>query len=373
MVKKMSALKGFTRILGQERPKMIFKNTLKNDRLAQSYLLAGPAGVGKESTAFEIAKTLNCLQRSDEDTEACDVCVSCMKIKKLQHPDILFKFPTPSSNTFKADDLAAVHKEYVKNTGKIITFNTAISIGIDVIKGLINEASFRVYEGKYKVVILRDVDLMTLAASNALLKLLEEPPQNMIFILMTSRVQALLPTILSRCQIIRFGFLDEASVIQILTTTYGIQPDQARFAATLSGGTVRGALDSLDEDLEVVREMAATLFTCVHKGDIVQTLKTCEALSRGRKMRLIERLLRMLAVYYRDMLMIKTGRHHQIAHRDKIEEIEQASKAVTCAHIAAAGETIERFRDMLARQVSPFLITFNLVQELRACMAGKRE
>ena len=176
-------------IRGQEKAIGMLTGILNRKRLASSYLFSGESGIGKKLTAVNFAKALNCLNSAsapDFPADACDRCESCLKIVSGSHPDLLLISPEDRQ------------------------------IRIDEIR-LIDEAlSFRPFEGRKKVVIVDDADTMNIAAANAFLKTLEEPPKDSIIILISSRPDRLPATIRSRCSRVNFVPLPLESCRQVL-------------------------------------------------------------------------------------------------------------------------------------------------------------
>ena len=164
----------FEDINRQDRIPEILKEGIRRNRIFSSYLFIGPDGSGKLTAARNLAKTVNCLS---ENNKPCEICLSCKKINSQVHPDVFFIEPKGASS----------------------------SVGIDQIREAINRANLKPYEGKSKVFIINNAHSMNIASSNAFLKTLEEPPENTIFILISRSKELLLPTIVSRCYIIRFS------------------------------------------------------------------------------------------------------------------------------------------------------------------------
>ncbi len=192
-------------VIGQEKAVAILQGILKKKRLASSYLFCGESGIGKKMAAINFAKAVNCLNLpggSDDararflsaaprspggaDYDACDACTSCIKIDSGAHPDIILIGPQEGL------------------------------IKIDEVRSIEEALSFRPYEGSKKVVIVDDADTMNQAAANTFLKTLEEPPEDSLIILVSSRPDRLLPTIRSRCSLIVFHPLSLDSCRQIL-------------------------------------------------------------------------------------------------------------------------------------------------------------
>ena len=161
----------FDDVCGQPQVTVTLKNEIKNGRISHAYLFTGSRGTGKTSCAKILAKSLNCL--NPHDGNPCGECENCKEIDNGSFFDV-------------------------------VEMDAASNRGIDDIRSIIDEVNFTPAKGKYRVYIIDEVHMLTVDAFNALLKTLEEPPSHAVFILATTEVHKLLPTILSRCQ--RFDF-----------------------------------------------------------------------------------------------------------------------------------------------------------------------
>lgn len=211
-------------IIGQEKAIGMLTGILERQRLANSYIFSGEPGIGKKLTALNFAKAINCLKseatpelltpNSELPTrpDACDKCEACLKIESGSHPDLLLI--SPEDRQIKIDEIR-----------------------------LIDEAlSFRPFEGRKKIVIIDDADAMNIAAANAFLKTLEEPPEDSVIILISSRSDRLPATIRSRCSLVNFVTLSLESCEQVL---HGKVPDKdASALARLSMGKPGLAISS---------------------------------------------------------------------------------------------------------------------------------
>jgi DNA polymerase III subunit delta' len=196
----------FRDVLGQERAKRFLKRLLHLCKVPHAILLSGMKGVGKTALAREFATLLNCL--NPEGSDSCDACASCRKMKDGHHADLV----------------------WVRSEG--------VYIKLDQIRSLKQRLAFRPFEGKWRIVIVEDAQNLREEAGNALLKLLEEPPRQNLFILTALEPQMLLPTIVSRCCHVRLQPLEQTSIAHHLTTTLGLHPSQAQKIASLAEGSL---------------------------------------------------------------------------------------------------------------------------------------
>jgi DNA polymerase-3 subunit delta' len=202
----------FSSIVGHQRPIADLQHAIRADRVHHAWLFAGPAGVGKRLVARTFAKALLCVHNN---ADACDACTHCLRIEQDQHPDV---------------------SEILPDTSK-----TRPTIKIDQIREITRQVSFKPFEGRRRVILIDGAEAMTEEASNALLKTLEEPTGDTLFLLLTPQDRQLLPTIRSRCQLLRFGPLPRADVHRLLLQR-DVHPDTATVAAAFSDGSLGAAL-----------------------------------------------------------------------------------------------------------------------------------
>ncbi|NIW78927.1 MAG: AAA family ATPase, partial [Calditrichae bacterium] len=244
--------------IGHEHIQQKILHSVDHNRLSHAYLFYGPEGTGKDAFAISLAQLLNCgLSNGELDCES----PQAIKIANLQHPDLKFVFPTPAQSALKEEDLVEALQEKARNPYQRLTFSGKNTfIGIDTIRELKREARFKLYEGKKKVFIISEADKMRVEAANALLKLLEEPPHNLMLILTTANIYKILPTIKSRCQLIKFSQLPQEKM-ETLLRQYGPDSDQRALSIIirLSGGNIKKAFYFLEKDILQVREQAIEL------------------------------------------------------------------------------------------------------------------
>jgi DNA polymerase III subunit delta' len=224
-------------VLAQDTAVSTLRRALAGGRVHHAYLFDGPAGVGKELAAFGLAQALVCATRAEGGDRACGTCSACTRAVPREettrpvHPDVvvlergLYEPAQIGRRTPESQD-----------------------ISIDQVRSLVlARAAYGPHEGRAKVFILRRAEELSVPAANALLKTLEEPGQKTHFVLLTAQASLLLPTILSRTQRVRFGYLPEATVTVILGGR-GVEPARAAEIARLAGGSVETALGLADPE-----------------------------------------------------------------------------------------------------------------------------
>jgi len=214
----------FKNILGHKRPITLLQRAIENEKVVNSYLFLGNEGIGKKYVALQFAKALNCLGEEAERGDACDHCSSCRKIDHSLHPDVLLIEPEGQN------------------------------IRVDQVRQLQRALAYRPYEGRRRVCILTAADRMAPNMSNILLKTLEEPPLHTVIVLLANNSRWILPTILSRCQMVRFNPLPVPLVSGWLTETKGLPEKEASLLASLSEGSPGKALEIQEEIRQIQRE-----------------------------------------------------------------------------------------------------------------------
>lgn len=210
----------FRSVIGQSLITNTLKNAIRNQHVAQAYLFCGPRGVGKTTCARILAKTINCMNIS-EDIEPCNTCESCKGFNE--------------NASFNIHELDA-----------------ASNNGVDEIRALIDQVRFAPQVGKYSIYIIDEVHMLSTNAFNAFLKTLEEPPAHAVFILATTERHKILPTILSRCQVFTFNRIGVDDIAQHLSwvaeqETVRAEPEALHVIAQKADGGLRDALSMFDQ------------------------------------------------------------------------------------------------------------------------------
>jgi DNA polymerase-3 subunit delta' len=277
----------FASIVGHRRLTTLLSQAIERETLPPTLLFAGPAGVGKFVVAKAVASVLNCMApvRGGESfaLDACRGCRSCDRIDRELHVDVLALQP---------DERA--------------------SIKIEVVRDALERTGFRPFEGRRRVVIVRDADTLEVASQNALLKSLEEPPPGTVFILTSAVPGALLPTVRSRCMRLSFGTLTAGEVAAVLIRDHGVAERDAIEAAALSDGRVGQALALGSSDVAALRETALLLLRQAAAAPGTQgRLQAAAVLATGQSKKERPRedlalMLRMMASMLRDIELLNT-------------------------------------------------------------------
>ena len=271
----------FSDCRGQDLGVSLINGYLEKNRFSGGYIFSGPEGIGKKMVAKIIAQKLNCTADSGKP---CGSCSSCLKIEKMQHPD--------------------VH----------IIENDESQIKIEAIREIKREASLRPYEGVMKVFIIDNAHKLNPEAANALLKILEEPPKNSVIILITHKVQTIFLTVTSRCKQIRFAALARGSLESILIKDYFVSKDTAHFLSYYCEGRLGFALKLKDSRIAEEKNKIFDSFLLSEKpldlnyfSQSKDQLRIC---------------LNVLASWLRDVYLLKAGINpSEIIHADRRSDL----------------------------------------------------
>ncbi len=362
------------RVIGQQRVKASLLSVLRAHRLSHAYLFFGPEGVGKDALALELARVLHC--ESGAET-ACDECRSCIQMDSLQHPDVKFVVALPVGKGEKSDDppLAKLPENDIKiiqeqlqlkagNPYHRVSIPRANIIKINSIREVRHESAMSTSDGRRRVIIISRADEMGEEASNTLLKTLEEPSGNTMLILTTSRRDALLPTIQSRCQAMRLDTLSEEDIRNALEERNQIDVRQAAVVARLANGSYGAALELLQEDFLRQREDVVMFVLNALGTNLVKLTEQIEQISASRDRDVVSRFLQLLLVWFRDALVCTHG--GEVINLDQQDPIRRFVAKFPHADLAAVVTDIERAISLVKRNVYITVVLLQLSVHMRA-------
>ncbi len=376
---------GWSSVLDQDRVVQTLRRALTQDRVAHAYLLHGPDGVGKRAVAYEMARALQCPEQSGE---ACDACPTCRKTRRMVHPDVHVNLPHPWSQEKDRDEedmgkrirrlgdnpYAAI--DYVRRpslSDPSETSNQQVYYRIDQVRqDVIQPMSLARGEGAYKVNILIDAEKMREEAANTFLKLLEEPPPQTVFLLTTNRPEQLLPTILSRCQQLRFDPLLPETIEQALVDRENMAPDEASMLSRMADGSYSRALELAENDaLMTSRELVLDYFRAAYTQK-VESLDQCiqELKSQGRER--VKSVLRLMLRWMRDLLLYRTmGEEAPLVNVDQKEAVARFCNNLPDADLEGMVSLVEEAMELAERNVRVALVLTALAQGLARAMRGQ--
>lgn len=250
----------YSEIIGQQEAKDRLMKMIRESRVPHALMFTGPEGCGNLPTAFTFAQHLFCTNPNADGP--CNTCSACLKVSKLVHPDLHLVFPIAKSKYIKSSDnlVKDFREAYLNNPyislnqwfGDISAENKQPIIPVEEANDILRKLSYTSYEGSYKIMIIWQPEKMNTEAANKLLKILEEPPEKTIFILVSNQPEALLATILSRVQVIPFRPLAEKDIAAGLIDRYKVNEEVARQTAMLANGSFPEAVSLLTQNEENV-------------------------------------------------------------------------------------------------------------------------
>ena len=339
-------------------------NLWKNKRLPHAILFHGPLGSGKEGHALELAALLNCT--AIENKTSCGCCSSCRRTKSFQHESVKLVLPLPRGKIKSSHDpitkvfINPVLKEYLKmlklkeaNPYYTIRLTGANTILINSIRDLKHDAVLSTVNNEWRIVLIFQAEKLCVPspeAAHGLLKILEEPPDKTIFILVSSKPKAILDTIHSRCQSIFFPPIS-TEVLQENLSKSGLDPVHASIVARISGGNIRLAHDLNQSSADLMEKLYLILNACFSNDPIIWN-KCIEITSRlkTKNIHQLEQLFSCLILFYRDLLYYSsTGVCDEIIFRNHLGKIDRLTKTYKQADWHACIQNIENTQNYILR------------------------
>jgi DNA polymerase-3 subunit delta' len=374
---------GWSEVIGQERAVETLKRALASGRVAHAYLFHGPDGVGKRAAALAFAQALECQRRAPGEAVPCGTCIACQKVDRMVHPDVHLYLPQP--NDASTDDVAARHQRLAENPYAEVDFRRRPSLedpskssnkqtiyNVDRVREITHDLRYRPAEGRYKVAVLTDADAMNEASANAFLKGLEEPTEQTVIILTASRPDRLLPTILSRCQRLRFDVLPADAIEQALVAREGLESERAAFLARMADGSYTRALTlSESEDLARQRAHVVAFFRAAFSGAGAQLDDlTADLAGLGREG--LKGVLGLMLGWVRDLVLARhAGAEAALVNVDQQASVLRFVENLPEARLDALADLVEHAIELVERNVNATLVLTVLADALRAAMRGQ--
>ncbi|MBM4354785.1 MAG: DNA polymerase III subunit [Deltaproteobacteria bacterium] len=339
----------FELTMGQERAKAVLRAGLASQRLPGAYLFVGPPGVGKRFTAKQFVKAINCLSPGSDGS--CDRCAHCRLVEKGEFPDLY----APEAHGGKLTKRAAADGDRM------------------ALEDILPRLHFAPVMGRYKVVILDPADGLTAEAGNMLLKTVEEPPSRTLFILVATVETSVLPTLVSRCQKVRFTPLSAEQVADFLQRQRTLAPELAATVAAASQGSIERALDlcqsRLLEQRAELLDFLLALFDSRLSERTVMSLSLLQSSKAERE--LLERVRAVGRMLSRDLLQASAGMDRSgwlLADRGR--EIERLAGQLGRQGVLQLWEVLDEFSRGVERNENPKSLLHFLGNRLRGLAAG---
>lgn len=341
------------KLTGNDRVKELLGRTLEARRIPGALLLAGEDGIGKKLFALELAMALNC--RSPQGVEGCGLCSSCVRMARFNYPQ-----------SSESDDWKGIIWTDHPDVGMVVAPKRVLLV--EQMRLIEREANYRPYEGKARVFLIEDADKLNDASANALLKILEEPPPTSYIILLTSRPAMLLPTIRSRCQMIRFSPLSPAEIESHLVQNKIASAGEARVRARIAQGSLGRALAQDFEEFGAQRAaMLRVLQALSGNADRTQLLRSAEELNEAKYKDEYESRLDILETLIRDAWMLAMmGPDESIVNQDLLPQLKTIGASLDGRHPAGWISQIEEMREQLIVNINRKAATDSLFLTMAA-------
>jgi DNA polymerase III subunit delta' len=359
----------FKNIIGQKRVITILERAVRNKRLPHALLFHGPDGVGKVATAMELAKAVFCQQ---EDLY-CDNCSDCKRVAQLSHPDLIMLFPAPKEP--KIEELKTIRSSIADSPYFRTELWAKPEILIKTIRDLKKTVSMKSYENKGRVVILLDAHRFRTEAANSFLKLLEEPPEKLQIILVTSKPNMLLSTIISRCQQVKFDPLSRQDIELALIEKKQVNHERANIVSRMSFGSYFRALELLDEDIDQKQDLMIEILRKILKSDL-DLLLLVESLTGQYDLKIIKDLIVMMSIWFRDAKIIETLQEQddykdKIINIDQFETLQKFVESFQSINYEKVLEKLESALYKIERNVFLNLVLFQLLFDMKKLLRRK--
>jgi DNA polymerase-3 subunit delta' len=309
-------------VIGQDKILSLLNYGLKTNAIAHAYLLVGPRHVGKGTLAINLAQALNC----DGPEVPCGECRSCQRIRDGKHADV-----TP------------------------IGLDSRTEIGIDDIRGLQRLANLPPYEGKCKVFIIDEAEYLSTEAANSLLKILEEPPPRVAWLLLASEEKRLLPTIISRCQRLELKPVPSERVQEVLVDSYNVDADKAKLLTQLCHGRLGWALSAL-ADCAILEQRSqridrlVSLLTAGLEQRFAYAQELANRFSQDRKAG--AEITEVWFDWWRDLMLIEGGCQEAIINVDYRAVLEEQAGGLSLSEIKEFLASLGLLQDAISKNVN---------------------
>ncbi|MBD2753156.1 DNA polymerase III subunit [Spirosoma validum] len=333
----------FSEIIGQDETKQLLLRAVQSNHLAHALLFDGPAGSANLTLALALAQYVNCEDK--QATDSCGRCASCIKTRKLVHPDLHMVFPVANLAKGKTSEayLTDWRKFLLEQPYRTLpdwletvgADNKQGNISAEEARNILQKLSLKAYEGAYKIMLIWLPELMNVASANALLKVLEEPPAQTLFLLVTSQPDKLLITILSRTQRIAVSAFTDEEVATYLRQHLNLDETTARRNAYLADGNLAEALQLSDQSTNLSEQhtwFADWMRTCYRQDllTLVRQADQFDGFSKEKQKGLLDYSIRM----YRDLFLWQQGAGELLRLPDEeMAFVKNFVKVLTIHHI----------------------------------------
>ena len=306
----------------------MLQRSLERDSLAHAYLFVGPAHIGKMTLALNLAQALNC----EAAESPCGECLSCQKIITGKHADV----------------------QTIVMDGETSEENRA-KISVTQIEELQHSVSLPPFEGKRKVFIIDGAEFLSIGAANRLLKTLEEPASNVVFILLTVDDKLLPPTVVSRCQLLELTLVSPTQIEDALKTKWAVDAEKAKLFSRLAHGCLGWAVSAArDESLLQQRNELLEKLLDITNSDAEERFSFAAQMAEqfGKNRRTVYSRLDLWLDWWRDLLLVKTGLTQNITNVDRLEGLVEMADGLSLGQIRSFIQSIRVTGDGLRKNAN---------------------
>ncbi|MFL5754460.1 MAG: DNA polymerase III subunit delta' [Bacteroidia bacterium] len=340
----------FKQVVGHSEIKQKLRQMVQEGRIPHAQLFFGPEGSGNLPAAMAFARYVFCRNRSNEDS--CGTCSSCIKINKLAHPDLHFVYPIATGKDVKVStDVIAEFREAFLNQpymnqqdwfNELNAENKQPIIPAEESNEIIKKLSYTSFEGNGKIMIIWQPEKMNSSAANKVLKMLEEPPDETLFFLVPNNTEQILPTIISRTQLIKFSPLHDEDIASALQERYSVPAEQALNVARMAEGNFREALKIIsesDSNVQFLKHFQSFMRLCLQfdAPKLISWIEETAALGREKQKYFIQYSLQL----FRECLMLNYAGAELVKLRG--EELEFVKKFAAFVHTGNYEKLTEEF------------------------------
>lgn len=368
----------FEGILGQPQVREFLRATVKSGRVSHAYLFLGPAGSSKTAAAFALAQAVIC-EQSD-----CGSCEACRRVHRRKHPDVRYYAPEGAQGYL-----------------------------VEQVRDIVSDVSLAPIQAAKKVYILDRVDRLGIAAANAFLKTLEEPPEDVVLILLGRTRESVLPTILSRCQVVPFRHIPDGEAAGIVSQNTGVSPEKARMAVQACDGSIEEAIrfcgsneswafrksvleacatlrhaddwDVLQLSQKLLTDAKAPLddVRAELEADLAENadflaksaIRQIEARNKralsAKTLQALHRITAITRSWLRDVLMVCAGTPELVINADALGSIEEAAKIANVAGVSQAVRACDRADEAIKYNVSPQTCIDGMLLEIQSLIYSR--
>lgn len=364
----------FSEVVGQNKIKQLLIEETKSNRISHAQMFLGPSGIGKLPLAIAFSQFLLCDNPTKND--ACGVCPSCTKIQHNVHPDLHFVFPVVNAKGVKsADDRRKDWNTFLEqNTYFDLTnwlqftdeMGKSPQIGVEESRHILKKLSLKSFSGKYKIMIVWLPEKMNIAAANKLLKVLEEPPEKTLFFLICDSIESILPTIISRTQIIKIPALSNDDIIDYLKSNYQIDDSNAQTIANLSQGSLVEALNMIkgDKSQHIYFDLFVSLMRAAYAIDAIQLMDVAENLAAQDKENQKNFLLYGLHIFRESLMRNYLGKESENLRIEENNFLKKFARFINNQNISLLSNEFNDAYYHLERNANPKILFTDLVIRL---------